>query len=207
MRTLAKLTGTITLVALLISQVIATEYTLDKSNTTVKWNGKKVVGEHYGTIELRSGVLKTEGEQITSGTFLMDMTSIANEDIGNETMRNKLVDHLRSDDFFSVDKHPVSTFVIREVKRKSGKTHTFSGDLTIKDITHPVTFDAMIEFNQESFKAEGKMEVDRTLYDIRYGSGKFFSGLGDNMIKDTFTLDFNVTATASDGTAMFETKE
>jgi len=206
MKTIGKLTGTITLVALLAMQVAATDYRLDKSNSTVKWNGKKVTGEHHGTIDLKSGNLEVVGSKIKSGTFQMDMTTIVNEDLSNESMNKKLVGHLKSDDFFSVDKHPVSTLVIKEVKHKAGNTHSFTGDLTIKEITHPVTFDAEVKISGDKLEANGKMEVDRTLYDIRYGSGKFFTGLGDNLIYDTFTLDFDVVATSETGTAKLESK-
>jgi polyisoprenoid-binding protein YceI len=197
MKTLGKLTGAYMVAMLFFGHVFATEYTVNKPNTTVKWKGEKVVGEHYGTIELKSGVLQTENDRINSGTFLMDMTSIVNEDLSNETMNKKLVDHLKSDDFFSVSKYPVSSFVLKEVKPKSDNVYTFTGDLTIKGITHTVTFDATVQYFPGKVTALGKIEVDRTLYDIRYGSGKFFSGLGDNMIRDTFTLDFNVTLTDS----------
>lgn len=206
MKTIGKLTGTITLVAALAMQVLAADYKLDKSNSTVKWNGKKVTGEHYGTIDLKSGNLEVEDNKIKSGTFQMDMTSIVNEDISNESMNERLVGHLKSDDFFSVDKHPVSTLLIKEVKHKSGKTHSFAGDLVIKGITHPVTFDSEVVIDGDKLRAKGKMEVDRTLYDIKFRSGKFFSDLGDNLIYDTFTLDFDVVATSDEGTAMLESK-
>jgi polyisoprenoid-binding protein YceI len=206
MKTIGKLTGTIAFVALLAMQVLAADYKLDKSNSKVKWNGKKVSGEHHGTINLKSGNLEVADNKIKSGTFHMDMTTILNEDISNESMNKKLVGHLKSDDFFSVDKHPVSTLDIKEVKHKAGNTYSFTGDLTIKEITHPVTFDAEVKFSGNKLEASGKMEVDRTLYDIRYGSGKFFAGLGDNLIYDTFTLDFDVVATAGSGTANLESK-
>lgn len=206
MKTIGKLTGTITLVALLAMQVLAGDYKLDKSNSTVKWNGKKVTGEHYGTIDLKSGNLEVEDSKIKSATFQMDMTSIVNEDLSNESMNKKLVGHLKSDDFFSVDKHPVSTLELKEVKHKVGNTHSFTGHLTIKGITHPVTFDAEVNLSGNKLKADGKIEVDRTLYDIKFRSGKFFSDLGDNLIYDTFTLDFNIVASESDGTALLELK-
>lgn len=206
MKTIGKLTGTITLVAALAMQVVAADYKLDKSNSKVKWNGKKVTGEHYGTIDLKSGNLEVVDNKIKSGTFQMDMTTIVNEDISNESMNDRLVGHLKSDDFFSVDKHPVSTLVLKEVKHKSGNTHSFTGDLTIKGITHPVSFDAEVKLTGNKLEANGKIEVDRTLYDIKFRSGKFFSDLGDNLIYDTFTLDFNIVANASSDSAMLESK-
>ncbi|MGM0620043.1 MAG: YceI family protein [Bacteroidota bacterium] len=206
MKTSGKLLGTILLSTLFGVQLFAGNYEVDKSNSTVKWNGEKVTGEHFGTIDLKSGNLEVEDKKIKSGTFQMDMTTISNEDLSNESMNNKLVGHLKSDDFFSVDKHPVSTLVIKEVNHKVGNTHTITGDLTIKGITNPVTFDADVNFSDNKLKANGKMEVDRTLYDIKFRSGKFFSDLGDNLIYDTFTLDFNVVATETSGTAMLVTK-
>lgn len=206
MKTIGKLTGTITLVAILAMQVLAADYKLDKSNSTVKWSGKKVTGEHYGTIDLNSGNLEVADNKIKSGTFQMEMTTIVCEDITNESTNKKLVGHLKSDDFFSVEKHPVSTLVIKEVKHKVGNTHSFTGQLTIKGITHPITFDAEVNLSGQKLKANGKIEVDRTLYDIKFRSGKFFSDLGDNLIYDTFTLDFDVVATKSEGTALLELK-
>ncbi|MGC9352480.1 MAG: YceI family protein [Mariniphaga sp.] len=206
MKTIEKLTGTITLVTILAMQVLATDYKLDKSNSTVKWNGKKVTGEHYGTIDFKNGNLDVADNKIMSGTFQMDMTTIVNEDLSSESMNKKLVGHLKSDDFFSVDKHPVSTLVIKEVKHKSGKNHLFTGDLIIKGIIHPVTFDAEVIIDGDNLRAKGKMEVDRTLYDIKFRSGKFFSDLGDNLIYDTFTLDFDIVASADPDTAMLESK-
>ena len=194
MKTIGKLTGAIMLVAAFTMQILAADYKLDKSNSKVKWNGKKVTGEHYGTIELKSGTLEVEDNKIKSGSFQMDMTTIVNEDISNESMNKKLVGHLKSDDFFSVDKFPASTFVIKEVKHKSGKTHAITGDLTIKGITHSLTFDTEIVIDGDKLRAKGKMEVDRTLYDIKFRSGRFFADLGDNLIYDTFTLDFDVVA-------------
>ncbi len=206
MKTIGKLTGMIALVAVFAMQVLATDYRLDKSNSTVKWSGKKVTGEHYGTIDLKSGNMEVDGNKIKSGTFEMDMTTIVNEDLSNESMNKKLVGHLKSDDFFSVDEHPVSTLVIKEVKHKSGTTHSFAGNLIIKGINNPVNFDAEVVIDGDNLRAKGKMDVDRTLYDIKFRSGKFFSDLGDNLIYDTFTLDFDVVATESEGTALLEMK-
>ncbi len=191
-------------ILLLPFQLTAGDYSLDKTNSKVKWTGRKVVGEHYGNIDLKSGHLKADAGIITAGTFVMEMNSIVNDDLSNETVNRKLVGHLKSDDFFSVDKFPVSTFVISEVKPKGGKIQTVTGDLTIKGITNPVTFDAEVDITEGKLSASGKMEVDRTLYDVRYGSGRFFAGLGDNLIYDTFTLEFTVVAIETTETVLLE---
>ncbi len=200
MKNTGKLLGTVVLTALMAIQVMATEYVVDKSKSTVKWNGKKVTGEHYGTVDIKSGTLEVENNKVKSGAIVMDMTSITDEDLTNEAMNKKLVGHLKSDDFFSVDNFPDSKLELKEVVAKSGNEYTFTGDLTIKNITHPVTFDATVDVKDEKLKAKGEVEVDRTLYDIKFRSGRFFSNLGDNLIYDTFTLNFDIEANASGGT-------
>ncbi len=170
----------------------AEEYFLDKSNSTVRWHGKKVTGEHWGTILLKSGTLTREGDTIKGGFFEMDMNSIVNEDIKDTGMRKRLVDHLKSDDFFSVKEHPYSTFRLTKVNGLGGNEHEFSGDLTIKGITRQVIFRAASTAEGKTLTTKGKMVINRAWFNIRYGSGTFFSDLGDRMIYDDFSLDFTV---------------
>jgi polyisoprenoid-binding protein YceI len=122
------------------------------------------------------------------------MTSILNEDIKDAAMNGRLVGHLRSDDFFSVEKFPVSRLQLREIKNLTGNEVEYTGDLTIKGITHPVTFRAITVVDGNILKANGKITVNRAKYDVRYGSGAFFSNLGDKLIYDDFTLDFSIEA-------------
>ncbi|SHI94487.1 Polyisoprenoid-binding protein YceI [Tangfeifania diversioriginum] len=206
MKTTGKLLATILLSTFLGVQLFAGNYEVDNSKSTVKWTGKKVTGQHNGTIDFKSGSLEVKDNKIEGGTFKIDMTTIENADIKDESSKQKLEGHLKSDDFFSVDKYPVSTLVVKKVQHKSGNDYSFTGDLTIKGVTHPVSFTAEVTIGNDRLVSGGVIEVDRTLYDVRYGSGKFFDNLGDNMIYDTFTLDFNVVATETSGTAMLETK-
>lgn len=194
MKTTVTILGIIFMNAVISFNVMASSYEIDKNESRVKWTGKKVTGHHYGTINLKKGTIEMEDGVIRSGIFEMDMSSIVNEDLKNEAINKKLVDHLKSDDFFSVDKYPVSTLVVKEVKAYNEEEFLFLGDLSIKGITKPVTFKAVIRNQNGKLTANGSIEIDRTLYDIRYGSGKFFASLGDNMIYDTFTLDFSVVA-------------
>lgn len=194
METIRKTFGIIILSVAVALQSLAVGYDIDKANSSVKWNGKKVTGEHYGTVNIHSGQLQVENNIIKSGTIEMDMNSIVVEDITNESTNKKLTGHLKSDDFFSVDKHPNARLEIKEVVKKSGNNYTFKGDLTIKNITHPITFDATSNVTNGKLTAKGIAEVDRTLYDIKFRSGKFFSNLGDNLIYDTFSLNFDIVA-------------
>jgi polyisoprenoid-binding protein YceI len=167
---------------------------IDTTQSKVGWLGKKVTGQHNGSVALKSGSIEMDAKGIKGGQFEIDMTSINNEDLKDAGYNKKLVDHLRSDDFFSVAKHPMSTFVIKSVKPLTGNkdaTHEITGDLTIKGITQPVTFPAQVEVKGNKASAKGKVVIDRTKFDVRYGSGKFFQNLGDKMIDDNFeiTLD------------------
>lgn len=199
MKTSGKVAGTLVLIIMLVVQGVAGEYEIDKAKSTVKWNGKKVTGEHYGTVNVKGGNLQVDDNIVRSGIILMDMNSITVEDITNESTNKKLTGHLKSDDFFSVEKHPDARLELKNVIHKSGNDYTFTGDLTIKEITHPITFDAKMDVKNGSLTAKGDIEVDRTLYDIKFRSGKFFSDLGDNLIYDTFTLNFDVVANETSG--------
>ena len=128
----------------------------------------------------------------------MDMTSITDTDITNETFNKKLTDHLKSEDFFSVEKHPNSTFKITKAapiaNAKAGEAnYTITGDLTIKGITNSVTFPAVVKVTGNSAEATAKFDVDRTKYDIKYRAA-IIGTAADKIIEDTFTIDLKVVA-------------
>jgi len=152
--------------------------------STVNWVGKKVTGEHSGDIKLRSGNLEFDKGILTGGEFVIDMTSINTTDMKGGGA-DKLNGHLKSDDFFGVEKYTTATLKITSVTQNRSGNYSITADLTIKDITKSITFDAVVGKNE----AKAKLIVDRTLYDIRYGSGSFFEGLGDKMIYNDFELN------------------
>ncbi len=174
--------------------VSAQQFTVDNSQSVVKWHAKKVTGEHYGTIKMQSGTLEVKNNAVASASVVMDMNSIVVEDLTDAGVNAKLVGHLKSDDFFSVEKFPVSKLELTGVKKLTGNDYAFTGNLTIKGITNPVTFQASSTLAGNQLTAAGKMVINRAKFDVRYGSGSFFSGLGDKMIYDDFTLDFTLVA-------------
>lgn len=180
----------ITLGLLLITGIASAEtLKVDPKKSHIEWVGKKVTGQHNGTIQIKSGHVMVEKDALTGGNFEIDLSSIEVLDLKGDSKEN-LTNHLKSDDFFSVEKHPVAKFMITNVDGSN-----ITGDLTIKDMTHPLTFPAKITIKKGSLEASAKgVNVDRTLYDIRYGSGKFFKGLGDKVIDDHFTLDITIVA-------------
>jgi len=170
---------------------------MDQSN--LMWKGTKVTGFHEGNIKLKKGELEFAKNNLVGGMFEIDMTSMTVTDITDAKTNKKLVEHLMNDDFFSVPKHPTAQFKISKVEAirgaKAGQpTHTISGDLTIKGITKPVSFPALVSMKDGSFMADAEIKVDRTQFDIRYGSGKFFENLGDKMISDEFTMKVKLAA-------------
>lgn len=153
------------------------------SESTVTWKGYKVTGSHEGTVSLESGALMFEEGKLTGGEFVVDMTTLTSTDLEGE-YKDKLDGHLKSDDFFGVANHPTSKLVFTSVKATGKNKYEVTGDLTIKNKTNPVTFDLSIYGS----KATGSLKIDRSKYDVRYGSGSFFENLGDKTIYDEFDL-------------------
>ncbi len=161
----------------------------------IQWEGKKIIGSgHTGELALKSGSMVIEKDSIKSGEFVIDMTSLKNTDLTDEKMNAKLVGHLKSDDFFSIEKHPTALLTINKVTPgKDGKA-TVAGELTIKGIKKPITFPAEIKSDKSGVTAKSTITIDRTAYDIKYNSLKFFSAIGDKAINDTFTVVVELTA-------------
>lgn len=189
-----KKAGLITLIiTILLGQLSAQQtWKADAAASKIEWNGKKVLGEHYGTINLKEGWLSKKGDAVTGGEFVVDMTTLVDIDIKDEGTRAKLEGHLKSDDFFGVSKYPLSKLVIKGESKVSNGTVSLKGDLTIKDKTNPVEFTAKESVSGDVVTYTATLVVDRTLYDIKYGSGKFFTDIGDKAIYDEFTLTVNL---------------
>ncbi|MDN3672325.1 YceI family protein [Flavobacterium branchiarum] len=160
---------------------------VDVKSSTVKWVGKKVTGEHSGTVNLKDGALVFKGKKLAGGTFTVDMTSINATDLSGE-YQGKLNGHLKADDFFGTEKFPTAKLVFKTIGAKATDVYTVTADLTIKGITKPVTFDITVKGNT----ATADLKVDRTKYDIKYNSGNFFENLGDKTINDDFELSVSL---------------
>lgn len=163
------------------------EINLDKS--VVEWTGKKIGGAHNGEVKIKSAFIDFENSEIVGGKVVMDMTSITNADLEDEGYKQKLVGHLKSDDFFGVEKYPTATFeVTKSARFKNGKA-SVTGKLTIKGKTEEITFDV----SKNGVEYVAQVEVDRSKFNVRYGSNSFFDNLGDKAIDDIFTLDIKLT--------------
>ncbi len=172
-------------------------YQIEPDSSRIEWIGKKVTGKHFGTVRILDGIVEFQGNRVKGGKVIVDLASITNLDIESNKWRQKLEDHLRSEDFFFTEKFPTATFEITSVK--SGITtdtgnfsYLISGMLTIRGITQEIAFPTQVFRKEKGWRSEGVIELDRTRWNIRYNSGKYFKNLGDKMISDKFTLKFRV---------------
>lgn len=171
-----------------------TAYKVDLVSSNIVWKGYKVTGEHTGTVKLKNGNLQLTDGKLVGGAFEVDMATITNIDMEGGTAA-KLVGHLKSDDFFGVEKYPTAKFVItRAIPTDSKGNYKIVGNLTIKETTKEVKFQANLSESNGQVTATGKITIDRSEYNVRYGSGSFFDNLGDKTIYDEF--DLNVTLVA-----------
>ncbi|HAW20409.1 MAG TPA: hypothetical protein DCX14_09520 [Flavobacteriales bacterium] len=162
----------------------------------VEWYAEKVTGKHNGDVQLKSGTLEVENDQIVGGNFVIDMTTINTTDISGE-YKDKLDGHLKSADFFDVDNHEVATYTITATKVLSDHpvyNTEITGDLTLKGKTLAISFPAKVEVRDDKIAAFGEMTIDRTKFDVKYGSASFFDSLGDKAIMDEFVMKISLGA-------------
>ena len=159
---------------------------IGESNLT--WKGQKAIGDsHTGNIEIKSGNIIIDKKGKVIGNIIIDMTTIKNTDQEGE-WKSKLEGHLKSDEFFSIDKFQISKLDFQSVKR-NGDLLEFDGNLTIKNISHPISFTANISESEEKIVAQSSLVFDRSKYNVKYGSGTFFEDLGDYLILDDINID------------------
>lgn len=167
---------------------------VDVTGSTVDWTGMKVTGKHTGTIKLKSGDLIFTNGILSGGTFVMDMGTISCTDLEGDYAQ-KLVGHLTSDDFFSVEKYPEAKLIVKKVTPLAdpGAYHILA-DLTIKGITKETNFNVNIQPQGSMIQVNCQVIIDRTKFDIKYGSGSFFENLGDKAIDNNFELKVSLLA-------------
>ncbi len=177
-----------------ISSIQAIDYVIDPAKSKIKWEGKKVTGSHQGTVQIKEAKLAKRGKSFT-GLVIIDMTSLVCTDIEDPNYNKKLIDHLKSDDFFSVKTYPTAKLQILQIKKnKDNKKYTVIGKIQIRGIGKKINFPAKINFSKKknTFKMTGKLSIDRTKFGLKYNSGKFFKSLGDKLIYDNFTVKFRL---------------
>lgn len=162
---------------------------IDTQKSTINWVGKKVTGQHSGTINFAEGTIIVNGKSIRGGSFTVDMTSINTTDLEAGKGKEKLDGHLKADDFFGVEKYKTAKLEIKLISDNGDGTFNVTANLTIKDQTNPVSF---VLKSTGKNSASATVKVDRTKYGIKYKSKNFFENLGDNVIDDEFELNVNL---------------
>jgi len=156
------------------------------------WTGKKVTGQHSGHFSAK-GILVIEDNIVRKGEALIAMTSIVVDDVKDKESNTKLLNHLKSADFFDVEKYPTANLIIHGSERQRENSYFFKGLLSLKGIEKPVEGTYNIIADQEKHYAlTGSMTIDRSEFDVRYGSGSFFKGLGDELIYDEVPIGFKI---------------
>lgn len=170
-------------------------YQADTEQSSMKWSGKKILveSEHYGSIKIKSGSLTIIDNKLATGDFIIDMTTINSEDSEGNTKIN-LEKHLNSEDFFNTATYPEAKLAITAVNTNNASTGSYevTANLTIKDITNPVTFTAQLNEANGQITAMSEFSIDRTLWNVKYGSGQFFTDLGDKVIDDQIKFTINL---------------
>jgi polyisoprenoid-binding protein YceI len=165
-------------------------------HSNIDWIGRKVTGAQYGTIAIEEGTLVSDDGNLTGGNFIVDTTSIKILDVTDPVTNVQFAGHLASADFFASEQFPEALFVITSANPRGNNIYNINGDLTIRGITHPVSFDATVNILDDSLTASGKIVIDRTRYGMKFRSGNFFKDLGDILIYDDFELNVSITAKA-----------
>lgn len=173
---------------------------VDTEKSKITWTGRNLGNLHFGYIYLKNGVIEVNDGMLTGGEFTIDMKSIVCDDIKDSSINKMLIDHLFSADFFETSNFPEAKFKITSaelLKTASPGTPNYKiiGDFTMKDITNAITFDAVIGWNTEAaFFVQAAFEIDRTKWNVMYGSGRFFERLGMHLVNDNITLQLFITA-------------
>jgi polyisoprenoid-binding protein YceI len=179
----------ITMSFVIPTKTIEDNYTVDVASSTLNWKGYKPTGSHTGTIMLKSGNLIMEGNELKSGSFVANMVSIKDSE-GSA----RLEGHLKSEDFFDVKVFATSKFEIIQVDKKDGKTYV-TGNLTIKNITKEITFEATVEVKNNTVKLTSKtFKINRAAFKVTYKSKSFYNDLKDKFIEDEFDLQVTIVA-------------
>jgi len=180
--------------ALIAGASIADTYQLDLQKSSLHWTGRKAIGSsHNGFLKFQEGTLEVKNNQIVSAVFVVDMNSLTNKDLASKPdMQKKLVGHLKSADFFNVEKFPTATFKVTKAEPKSDKEVLLKGTMTILGKAQPVEVLAQVEKTKTGGKGHANLVLDRTRWNIKYGSGKFFKNLGDKLINDEIDLELNI---------------
>lgn len=177
----------------------AQAFVLDTAGSTMEWFATKVTVKHNGTLKIKAGELKIQGDKLVAGNFIMDMKTIKVLDLKDAETNSELTAHLNSEDFFNTSANPESTFELVSAEpianaAANAPNYNLKGNLTIKGITKVISFPATVQITADAVNASARFPIDRTEWDIKFLSGKFFKDLADKAINDNFEVKLNISA-------------
>ncbi|MBK7434823.1 MAG: YceI family protein [Chitinophagaceae bacterium] len=167
---------------------------MDTAASTVIWTGTKPSGKHVGAVSISQGTLELKKKNIKSGNFTINMSSITDTDLQGKS-NSSLVGHLKSADFFDVEKFPTAVFELTGISElEAGKevildsaTHTVSGNFTMKGIKQNISFPANITVTGSQVRAKANFNLDRTLWGVNYGTA-------NGKVSNDINLKLDITA-------------
>jgi len=175
-------------------------YVIDTSASRLEWTGRNINGRHYGTINIGGGDIAIENGTLVRGVVTLDMNTIVNLDLKDEAYNRMLVSHLMCDDFFDVANHPTAEFTVSGSELIEGAAAgspnlLVKGALQLKGTTNPLSFTAEIVPQVDgTLKLRATFDIDRTLWGVLYGSGRFFEKLGMHLVSDIISIELFLTA-------------
>jgi polyisoprenoid-binding protein YceI len=171
---------------------------IDPQESQVEWVGRNLLNKHYGRIALKAGKLHFDQGELAGGEFTLDMRGITCADLAGDPLHDVLIAHLKSDDFFETELYPEARFVITSTERMANATPgapnlTVRGELTLKGSTRPIEFVATAGITPEGNPAaQSAFAIDRTLWNVLYGSGKYFRHLGGHLVNDLIEIQLRI---------------
>lgn len=178
-------------------------YPLDLAESRVLWTGRNLLNRHDGTLKLKSGEVEIAGGTLAGGSFVFDMRGMACTDLAGDPLHEVLIAHLLSDDFFEVEKYPEASFKIIAASLVDDASPG-SADTKIRGVLHLKGIDGEIEFLATTgitpdgkLAAQASFEIDRTRWNVIYGSGKFFRSLGGHLVNDRIGIQLRIVTQAT----------
>lgn len=164
----------------------AVVHPLSAADSRIEWTGSKVTGSHTGLFQKWDGRIELVDGKIESSRVWIeiDTTSIHTDD------SEKLLGHLKSDDFFAVEKHPRATFLSTEIKAggEKGATHTITGDLELRGVKKSISFPATIAVSDEKVSGTSEFWINRKDF------GLLYTGAADDLIRDEVVIKLTLDA-------------
>ncbi len=169
-------------------------HSINLLKSKLDWTGRNIASTHYGTLNLSAGELQVQNGWPVSGNFTVDMNSLEDLDIPDSKLRQVLVHHLKSDDFFDVEQFPTAQFNLSQIKmlpdsRPGSPNSQLTGELILKGVRNQLSFPGIIAVVGDGLlAADAHFDIDRTRWNVLYGSGKFYEKLGMHLVNDDVSL-------------------